>query len=439
MHYSSFIFIKFAMLLSCSKSTLIYPVFHRLSSRLSLYSTLAALSTDNNAEPRNPGDSMRAIRREVRKKAIEEDRLEANDGLKVEYCFENRLRKIKPYNFTFVSFAKERHIGRTLPVIMEQEYPNRCSIDVVTKAILEGRITVNNQKISPDYKLMHGDRIKTLRIHRHEPPVPDTTIEVLHNSGSVAVIDKPHGIPVHPNGLYTYNSMMRILELSGKIPTNMHILNRLDGPASGIIILADDVAQHPMQRAMCRRELYKEYLAVVDGKFPTESVECTAPILMLKRLPLEIRIDPNGKPSRTVFRRVRYNPEDNTSLVQCILHTGRTHQIRIHLAHLQFPITNDRLYNPKFSGSPQVPLFLLQQQRQQKNQSSHIDNLANRLGPPSHSTLYTPIFPDKDTPCLACEQPPPDPTVEDLTIFLKAVLYRGQNWEYKAEWPLWAL
>ena len=89
------------------------------------------------------------------------------------------------------------------------------------------------------------------------------------------------------------------------------------------------------------RTIKKQYVARVKGEFPSEEVTCDQPILSVSpKLGLN-RVRASGKTAKTLFRRIRYNPEKNYSIVECHPFTGRTHQIRVHLQFLGHPITND--------------------------------------------------------------------------------------------------
>lgn len=99
---------------------------------------------------------------------------------------------------------------------------------------------------------------------------------------------------------------------------------------------------------VCLLQLEKEYVCRVEGKFPVSEIVCEEPILVVSFKVGLCRVDPKGKDSRTVFQRLSYN--GHSSVVRCLPLTGRTHQIRVHLQYLGFPILNDPIYGSSAWG-----------------------------------------------------------------------------------------
>jgi len=118
--------------------------------------------------------------------------------------------------------------------------------------------------------------------------------------------------------------------------------NRLDRLTSGLMFMAKTPeAANDFMGQLQTRTIKKQYVARVKGEFPSEEVTCNQPILSVSpKLGLN-RVRASGKTAKTLFRRIRYNPEKNYSIVECHPFTGRTHQIRVHLQFLGHPITND--------------------------------------------------------------------------------------------------
>uniref|UniRef100_A0A0K3CAR6 Pseudouridine synthase n=1 Tax=Rhodotorula toruloides TaxID=5286 RepID=A0A0K3CAR6_RHOTO len=255
---------------------------------------------------------------------------------KPEYFEENGLRKVKPYMFAFQSFAKERWQGRT------------------QWAIETGVIVVNNQKTTPDYVLRNGDLISNV-LHRHEPPVVAGPIRIIYdgrlpgNDGETLVVEKPGSMPVHPTGRYNFNTLLEILKYDYGLPL-VHTSNRLDRLTSGVMVCALTAEASKKLGAWFggRRNheggVSKEYVARCLGKFPDGEIVCEEPLLTIDRQIGVNVVHPDGRDSKTIFRRMSYDERSNTSVVHCRPITGRSHQIRVHLQFLGHPIANDPIY-----------------------------------------------------------------------------------------------
>eukprot|EP00978_Attheya_sp_CCMP212_P029478 scaffold104846_cov58-Attheya_sp.AAC.1 len=198
-----------------------------------------------------------------------------------------RIRIVKPYPYTFATFAKERWIGRTVLDVYHDEFGSYPK-SYYEAAINEGRILVSGKRVTCDFLIKGGHEL-THTVHRHEPAVAvcdlllekDDTIvvedrekkliRIVHESDSVIVVDKPSTLPIHPCGGYNYNSLIHILtserpDLKGKVFT----VHRLDRLTSGLTIFAKstEVAKSMGKCIMDRDHCQKVYLARVKGKFP---------------------------------------------------------------------------------------------------------------------------------------------------------------------------
>lgn len=134
---------------------------------------------------------------------------------------------------------------------------------------------MNDQRCCLDYTINNSDLISH-KIHRHEPPIVDTCIDILFFDEELLVINKPSSIPVHPSGRYNANSLVEILKskyglhhLSSKFYVLKRIvINRLDRLVSGIVILAvNSVSARNLHSLMISNSLIKEYVCVVKGDF----------------------------------------------------------------------------------------------------------------------------------------------------------------------------
>ncbi|XP_019742816.1 pseudouridylate synthase RPUSD2 [Hippocampus comes] len=263
------------------------------------------------------------------------------------YYFEDGLRKVHPYYFDFKTYCKGRWIGKTLLEVFQSEFRAE-SIEYYQKAVKEGRIRLNETPVEDlSVVLKNNDHMENT-VHRHEPPVVGKPLEVLVDDGKVLVVDKPASIPVHPCGRFRHNTVIFILGKERGI-SELHTVHRLDRLTSGVLLFARTLEiSKKLDQLVRDRQLEKEYVCRVEGEFPEGELVCEEPILVVSFKIGLCRVDPKGKDCRTVFQRLSFNGK--TSVVRCLPLTGRTHQIRVHLQYLGFPILNDPIYGASAWG-----------------------------------------------------------------------------------------
>ncbi|CAO3566571.1 unnamed protein product [Mortierella alpina] len=301
-----------------------------------------------------------------------------------------------------------------------------------------GDVLVNEAIVSPAYILRGGESLRSMNCHRHEPPVPDTPIRVIEQTKDYVAFDKPHGITVHPNELNFYNTALEILRRDHDIPSYMHAINRLDAVTSGIVIFAN-VADSAVRRrfqpsSICPAQepaslVQKEYVCRVVGEFPEGPFVVSEPVLQSAG---KVSVDPAGKLSETRFERIWYDRASHSSLVRCFLATGRQHQIRLHVAHLQHPIVNDKLYNPDYCTAITASLTSITSSGETRFYPKDI---------PQEHQPYMPYYISPGTPCHKCNEEREGlntPKPEEMKIWLRAIRYQGPDWEFKVDMPEWA-
>ncbi|KAL4234869.1 RNA pseudouridylate synthase domain containing protein 2 [Mactra antiquata] len=262
------------------------------------------------------------------------------------YYIENGLRKVYPYYYSFGTYSKGRWCGKSILEGFCEEFSRTG--DNHKELIGKGRITVNGKKVSPDF-ILHENMLLEHTTHRHETPVLNTSIEIIEDTNDILVINKPSSIPVHPCGRHRKNSITELLKVQLGYD-NLRVLHRLDRLTSGVLIMPKTTkTSKKLESQLQRKLLHKEYICRVVGKFPDGEIKCEAPLRCFsQKLAIHGVDEKKGKPSLTTFTRINYN--GRTSVVKCIPHTGRTHQIRIHLQYLGHPICNDPLYNTTVVG-----------------------------------------------------------------------------------------
>ncbi|XP_037341849.2 RNA pseudouridylate synthase domain-containing protein 2 isoform X2 [Pungitius pungitius] len=263
------------------------------------------------------------------------------------YYFEGGLRKVHPYYFDFKTYCKGRWIGKSLMEVFESEFRTE-SIEYYQMAVKEGRIRLNEKPVEDlSLVLRNNDHMKNT-VHRHEPPVVGRPLEVLVDDGEVLVVNKPASIPVHPCGRFRHNTVIFILGKERGV-SELHTVHRLDRLTSGVLLFARTLeTSQKLDKLVRDRQLEKEYVCRVEGDFPEGEMTCELPILVVSFKIGLCRVDPKGKESRTVFQKMSFNGK--TSVVRCLPLTGRTHQIRVHLQYLGFPILNDPIYGSSAWG-----------------------------------------------------------------------------------------
>ncbi len=238
------------------------------------------------------------------------------------------------------------------PEFDEKLSPSRSAIQ---RWISEGRARIDGEVVTDkSRKVREGQRVR-LEVEvgkEHEIPPPEALdIEIVYRDQHFLVIDKPPGITSHPvKGAMTgsvvnflYHEQIPLPVTSS--PMRPGIVHRLDKNSSGLMLIASsDVSKGRLIEMIKAREVVREYLALVWGNPGLDEGTIDAPIGRYEgdRTVMAVMQEPNAKPARTHFRVLTRYP--GFSLVACKLDTGRTHQIRVHMSHIGYPVAGDPLY-----------------------------------------------------------------------------------------------
>jgi 23S rRNA pseudouridine1911/1915/1917 synthase len=218
----------------------------------------------------------------------------------------------------------------------------------------DGKVTVQGKAVKPALRLSGGEEI----VLTVPPPIPaepaaeELPLRFLYQDGDVAVVDKPPGLVVHPAAGHAQgtlvNALLFHLKDLGGVGGELRpgIVHRLDKDTSGCLVVAkNERALAGLQAAFKSRTVEKIYLALVHGSPPeTQRIETLYGRHPVHRKRFTARLK-EGKPALTEFRvRERF---DGAALLEVQLFTGRTHQIRVHLAEAGFPLLGEKIYAPK--------------------------------------------------------------------------------------------
>ncbi|MEB6060194.1 RluA family pseudouridine synthase [Staphylococcus pseudoxylosus] len=242
-----------------------------------------------------------------------------------------------------------QRIDKLLP-----EYNSDWSRTQIQDWIKENLVKVNDKVIKSNYKTKLNDHIVVTEKEIVEADIQpeNLNLDIFYEDDDVAIVYKPKGMVVHPSaGHYTgtlVNGLMYQMKnlsgINGEIRPG--IVHRIDKDTSGLLMVAkNDIAHRSLVDQLVNKTVTRKYVALVHGNIPHDYGTIDAPIGRNKNDRQSMDVVDDGKDAITHFNVLEHF--DKYTLIECILETGRTHQIRVHMKYIGFPLVGDPKYGPK--------------------------------------------------------------------------------------------
>jgi 23S rRNA pseudouridine1911/1915/1917 synthase len=250
----------------------------------------------------------------------------------------------------------QEHSGRRLDLFLmdfARDHNLGLSRSLIQKLISAGKVSLQDSTpLKPHHKIKAGERI-TLKIEEKKQSdlcAEDIALEVIYEDEDLAVINKPAGLVVHPApGNYRHtlaNALLnRFKTLSDVNPHRPGIVHRLDKDTSGLLVIAKNNSAHlNLAEQFARHSVERKYVALVKGRveFDEDIIEVPIGRHPYKRKNMSVGFGKNTKYAKTYYRTIKR--QNNLSMLQLRPFTGRTHQLRVHLAFLGHPVLGDAKY-----------------------------------------------------------------------------------------------
>lgn len=224
----------------------------------------------------------------------------------------------------------------------------------IKELIHEQQVLVNDQKCKPSSQIRIGDQVKV-----NVPPVHPLAVkaekiplDIVYEDADVIVVNKPQGMVVHPAPGHPDHTLVNALLYHTRrlaaSPEGFRpgIVHRIDKDTSGLLMIAKTpLARESLEAQLAHKTNKRLYLAIVHGNFSEREGVINAPIARDPHNRKKMGVVAGGKKAITHFKVIEQYP--NYSLLECRLETGRTHQIRVHLAYIGHPVAGDPLYGPR--------------------------------------------------------------------------------------------
>ena len=244
-------------------------------------------------------------------------------------------------------FVQSEYNGCEIQQIMRREF--NMSTTWIKRVKLYGTVDLNGVHAKVKEHVKTGDLLLFEYEDNSGKLTPPDNVSILYETESYAVVNKPAGMVTHPSYGHLDDSLLTSLSKN-----TLHPVMRLDRETSGLLIVAKDGYAHNM--LVTTANIKKSYLALCYGRFEPEAGTMSFPIARRAESVMIRDCVPDGKPSVTHYKTVKYFENAGISLVEFKLETGRCHQIRTHCCHVGHPLLGDGLYGPLSDDNPNEAL-----------------------------------------------------------------------------------
>jgi 23S rRNA pseudouridine1911/1915/1917 synthase len=259
-------------------------------------------------------------------------------------------------------FIVESQEGERIDRYLAETMPD-CSRAYIQKLIKTQNVLVNQEPVKASYKLLIGDRLEIILPEVREPDIvaEDIPLDILYEDSDIIIVNKPKQMVVHPAPGHLSGTLVNALmyhcrqELSG-INGMMRpgIVHRIDMDTTGsLVVCKNDKAHQSLAEQLKEHSMKRVYVAVVHGNIKEEEGTVDAPIgrhpTERKRMSIHAK---SGRHAVTHYKVLERFGE--YTLIQCKLETGRTHQIRVHMASIGHPLLGDMVYGPRKCPFPKL-------------------------------------------------------------------------------------
>lgn len=249
----------------------------------------------------------------------------------------------------------ETDAGQRIDKLLSQQLPE-LTRSAIQHLMQDGCVTIGEQPVKKNAKAAAGDVIAVEVPEPKEVSIEPENIplDIVYEDEDIIVVNKPKGMVVHPAPGHTSGTLVNALmyhckdslsSINGVLRPG--IVHRIDMDTTGLLVACkSDQAHRVLSDKFKVHDIHRVYTAIVYNQFATDEGTINKPIARHKTDRKKMAIDPNGRHAVTHYRVIE-RLKQNFSLVECELETGRTHQIRVHMASINHPLLGDEVYGPK--------------------------------------------------------------------------------------------